>query len=199
MEQRLLNIIKEGKGQIKDLLQAEKELGVWRTKIEEMEGEIRYYNNLVSLATLSIKMYEKDIRTAALVTENERVQAGSEVEQVEKANKEALRATLDAKGRVSRPELRQPAAGQFNAILHFEVDPEKAGPLRDRLKQIGTMVRLQIDRMQQTSNGGPAPKDGKVQRGDTQFLLSLYNLANVAPRQTIIVRISAATAPAVYQ
>src|SRR5262249_14845901 len=105
MEQRLLNIIKEGKGQIKDLLQAEKELGVWRTKIEEMEGEIRYYNNLVSLATLTIKMYEKNIRTAAVVTENERVQAGIEVEDVEKAHKEALKAILDAKGRISRSEL----------------------------------------------------------------------------------------------
>src|SRR5208337_3369713 len=33
MEERLLQIIKTGKGEIKDLLQAEKELGVWRTKI----------------------------------------------------------------------------------------------------------------------------------------------------------------------
>jgi hypothetical protein len=199
MEQRLLNIIKEGKGQIKDLLQAEKELGVWRTKIEEMEGEIRYYNNLVSLATLTIKMYEKDIRTAALVTENERIQAGIEVEDVEKAHKEALKAILDAKGRISRSELKQHAAGQFNAILHFEVSPDAAGPLRDRLKQIGTMVRLQIDRMQVTSNGGTPPKDGKVQKGDTQFMLSIYNLANVAPRETIILRIAASDVPAIYQ
>jgi hypothetical protein len=199
MEQRLLNIIKEGKGQIKDLLQAEKELGVWRTKIEEMEGEIRYYNNLVSLATLTIKMYEKDIRTAALVTENERVQAGIEAEDVEKAHKEALKAILDAKGRISRSELKQHAAGQFNAILHFEVSQDAAGPLRDRLKQIGTMVRLQIDRVQVTSNGGTPPKDGKVQRGDTQFLISIYNLANISPRETIVLRIAAADVPAVYQ
>jgi 5-hydroxyisourate hydrolase-like protein (transthyretin family) len=198
MEQRLLNIIKEGKGQIKDLLQAEKELGVWRTKIEEMEGELRYYSNLVSLATLTIKLYEKDIRTAALITENERVQAGIEVEDVEKAHKEALKAILDAKGRISRSELKQHAAGQFNAILNFEVSPDAAGPLRDRLKQIGHMVRLQIDRMQQTSNGGPAPKDGKVKRGDSQFFISIYNLANVAPRETIILRIAAADVPAVY-
>ena len=199
MEQRLLNIIKEGKGQIKDLLLAEKELGVWRTKIEEMEGEIRYYNNLVSLATLTIKMYEKNIRTAAVVTENERIQAGIEVEDVEKSHKEALKAIVDAKGRISRSELKQHAAGQFNAILHFEVSPDAAGPLRDRLKQIGTMVRLQIDRIQVTSNGGPAPKDGKVQKGDTQFLLSIYNLANVAPRETIILRIAASEVPVVYQ
>ena len=51
METRLLQIIKEGKGEIKQLLEAEKELGVWRTRIEECEGELRYYGNLVSLST----------------------------------------------------------------------------------------------------------------------------------------------------
>ena len=40
MEERLIQIIKEGKGEIKQLLEAERELGVWRTKIEETEGEL---------------------------------------------------------------------------------------------------------------------------------------------------------------
>src|SRR5262249_27189244 len=48
METRLLEIIKTGKGEIKDLLLAEKELGEWRTKIESYEGEKRYYDNQVS-------------------------------------------------------------------------------------------------------------------------------------------------------
>ena len=199
MEERLLKIIKEGKGQIKDLLQAEKELGNWRTKIEELEGELRYYNNLASLSTLTIKLQEKNIRTAASVAENERVQAGIEVEDVEKAHQDALKAITDLKGRVTRSELKQQTAGQFNAILHFEVAPEGTGPMRDRLKQLGTMVRLQIDRVQTTENGGPAPRDGKIERGPTQFLVSIYNLANVAPRETVILRLAAADVPAVYQ
>jgi hypothetical protein len=56
MEDRLLGIIKSGKGEIKDLLQAEKELGVWRTKIEEFEGELRYYANLAALSTLTLTL-----------------------------------------------------------------------------------------------------------------------------------------------
>jgi hypothetical protein len=199
MEERLLRIIKDGKGAIKDLLQAEKELGVWRTKIEEGEGEIRYFNNMASLATLTINLHEKNIRVAAEITESERVQAGIEVEDVEKAHQEALKLILDAKGRVTRSELKQHTAGQFNAILHFEVAPEAAGPMRDRLKQLGNMVRLQVDRLQGTENGGPAPKDGKIKRGDTQFMVSIYNLVNVAPRETVILRIAAADVQAVYQ
>src|SRR5437764_5918131 len=56
MEERLLQIIKAGKGEIKDLLSAEKELGVWRTKIEEFEGELRFYANRVALSTLTITL-----------------------------------------------------------------------------------------------------------------------------------------------
>lgn len=198
MEERLLKIIKDGQGAIKDLLQAEKELGVWRTKIEEIEGELRYYNNLVSLSTLTIQLREKEIRTAALITEVERVQAGIEVEDVEKALREALDAITEVKGRVTRSELKQQAAGQFNATLNFEVDPDKAGPLRDRLRQLGNMVRLNIDRVQQTENNQPAPSDGKIKRGDTQFFVSIYNLANVAPRETVVLRIAAADVPEAF-
>ena len=54
---------------------------------------------------------------------------------MEKAHKEALKAILDAKGRISRSELKQHAAGQFNATLHCELVPTAAGPFRDRLSQ----------------------------------------------------------------
>ncbi len=198
MEERLLAIIKDGKGQIKDLLAAEKELGVWRTQIEGLEGELRYYGNQAAYSTLTIKLYEKDIKSAASITESERVQAGLEVEDVEKAHQEALKAILDFKGRVTRSELKQHAAGQFNAILNFEVGHEAAGPMRDRLKQLGTMVRLQVDRLQQTEDGGPAAKDGKIERGPTLFFVSIYNLANVAPRETVLLRLAAADVPAIF-
>src|SRR5205814_1506059 len=67
MEQRLLQIIKEGKGEIKQLLDAEKELGVWREKIEKAEGEIRFYASQVALSTLTVTLTEKEIRSAAEV------------------------------------------------------------------------------------------------------------------------------------
>src|SRR5439155_25429990 len=113
-----------------------------RTKIEEFEGELRYYANLVALSTLTITIYEREIRAPFAVVETEQVQMGIEVEDVEKAQRTALTAVTQAKGRVSKAELEQHAAGQYSAILYFEVAPEAAGPLRDRLKQLGTVARL---------------------------------------------------------
>ncbi len=197
MEQRLLKIIAEGKGEIKLLLEAEKELGVWRTKIEESEGELRYYANLVALSTLTIALSEKEIRSATGLTESERVQTGIEVEDVDKALQQAILAVTDAKGRVTKSEMKQLAAGQFNATLHFEVAPDAAGPMRDRLRQIGRIARLEIDRVQQ-ADGATVPKNAKVTRGDAQFQVSIYNLAGVAPREAAVLQIAVADVPAGY-
>jgi glycine cleavage system regulatory protein len=198
MEQRLLQIIKEGKGDIKVLLEAEKELGVWRTKIEEMEGELRYYAHQVALSSLTVTLVEKEIKAAAGLTENERVQAGVEVEEVEAAFRQLLAAVAEAKGRVTKSELKQLAAGQFNAALHFEMSPDAAGPIRDRLRQLGRIARLEIDRIQQP-DAGTVQKDAKVRRGDTKFEVQLYNLANVAPRETAIIQVAVPDVPAAYQ
>jgi hypothetical protein len=198
MEERLLKIIKEGKGQIKDLLQAEKELGVWRTRIEEMEGELRYYASQVALSTLTIKLQEKEIRAAAAITESERVRTGIEVDDVEKAMRDTLDAVRAARGRVTRSEMKQHGAGQFNALLDFEVAPDKADLIRDRLRQLGHMARLEIDRVQQTEGGAKAPADAKVQRGETKFFVSLYNLFNMSPRENIAVTAAVVDVPAAY-
>ncbi len=198
METRLLEIIKTGKGEIKQLLEAEKELGNWRTKIEESEGEMRYYNNLASLSTLTIVLAEKEIRSAAGITENERVQAGIEVEDVDKAFRDAVAAVLAAKGRIAKSELKQLSAGQFNATLNFEIAPDASGPMRDRLRQLGRISRLEIDRTQQAT-AGTVTKDAKITQGDSSFYVQIYNLANVAPRETTTVQLAALDVAAAYR
>ena len=198
METRLLQIIKDGKGEIKSLLEAEKQLGVCRTTIEEFEGELRYYANIAALSTLTISLTEKEIRAAAALTENERVQAGVEVEDVDKAYQAVLTAVAEAKGRMTKSELKQLSAGQFNATLNFEVAPEAGGPIRDRLAQLGRVARLEIDRVTQTE-GGTLPTDAKAKRGDTVFMVQLYNLANIAPRETATVQVAVVDVPLAYQ
>jgi glycine cleavage system regulatory protein len=199
MEERLLEMIRTGKGEIKDLLAAEKELGVWRTQIEELEGELRYYGNLIALSTLTITLSEREIRAPFAVTETERVQMGIEVEDVEKAQQEVLAAVTDADGRVTKSELKKHVAEQFSAVIHFEVSPDEAGTVRDRLRQLGHVARLDVDRLQQTEGGTGRPQDARTKRADTQFFVSLYNLANVAPRETVHINLAASDAEAAYR
>ena len=199
MENRLIEIIKSGKGEIKDLLVAEKELGTWRTKIEKMEGEIRYYNNLISLSTLSITLTEKEIRAAFGVTETEKVEMGIEVEDVEKGQQEAHTLISDTKGRILKSELKQSPNGQYQALISFEAAPDAAGPLRDRLKQLGVVSRLEIGRLQQVEGGSTRPVNAKTERSDTQFHLSLYNIASVMPRETVHLTVVCHDTESAYQ
>lgn len=199
MEERLLQIIKTGKGEIKDLLAAEKELGNWRTRIEKIEGELRYYANQVALSTLTITLYEKEIQAPFGIVEREQVQMGLEVEDVDQAYQAAQKAVREAKGHITRAELQQPFQGQFSARLDFEVAPDATGPLRDRLKQLGTVARFDISRVEETEGGTGKPSDGKTRRNDTRFHVHLYNLTNVAPRETVQINLASTDVEASFK
>jgi hypothetical protein len=198
MEERLLNIIKSGKGEIKDLLAAERELGVWRTKIEEMEGEIRYYNNQITLSTLTITLQEKEIRAAATMVVSEKVVMRIETEEVEKAQQDALAIVAAAKGRVLKADLKQHAGGQLEAILEAEVAPETADQVRAEFKKLGIVTGHEAERTQQ-AQGGDRTLDGKTRKNDVQFRLTLYNVANIQPRETHQVKLAFVDVPAAYR
>ncbi len=199
MEDRLLEIIKTGKGSVKDLVEAEKQLGVYREHIEQVEGELRYYGNLISLSTLNITLYERDIKTPTAAFETEEVQAGIEVEDVEKARNDALKAIDEAKGRVIESNLKKLDAGQLTATIVAELSPEAAGAFTDRLKQLGRVARLEADRKQTTQGGIGAPTGIKMERKATRFNISLYNLANIAPRETVNLTLAAEDVETAYK
>lgn len=199
MEERLLNIIKSGKGEIKDLIEAEKQYGVYREKSEKLEGEIRYYDNLVSLSTLTITAVEKDIKTPALAAQTENVQVGIVVDEVEKTRADALKVIDEAKGRVIASDLKKHDAGQLSATIIAEVSPDAAGPTIDRLRQLGHVARLDIERKQTTPAGQGAPAPTRVERKDTRLVISIYNLANIAARQTTSVQMAVPNVEEAYR
>jgi hypothetical protein len=200
MEERLLEMIQKGNGAIKDLLAAEKELGVWREKIEKFEGEIRYYDNLISLSTLTVVLQERDIKASAASVETETVSAGVETDDVEKARTEIIKAIDEAKGRIITSELKKLDAGQFAATIVAEVSPDRSGPIVDRLKQLGKVARLDVNRKQTTVDGTAPPMPGaRVEQRPTRLTISLYNLANVAPRLTTTATLASGDVEAGYR
>ncbi len=125
MEERLLQIIKTGKGEVKDLLNVEKELGVWRTKIEEMEGELRYFAHQVALSTLTVTLAEKEIKAPYGILETERINMGIETEDVEKAQAQTFTIVADGKGRITKSDssIWTPASSTPSSISRFRPIP----------------------------------------------------------------------------
>jgi len=201
MEDRLLEIIKTGKGQVKDLLEAEKQLGVWREKIEQIEGEIRYYNNLVSLSTLTVTLAERDIQTPAFASETETVNLSLETEKVEEDYQKVRDAIDQAKGRITASELKQFDAGQYRATISAQLPPDKAEPFLARVRQLdGRLAHFERQRAQSTSNGNTTRTDPlRVKQEDVVVNLTIYNLANIAPRRTSNLVVVAANVDQAYQ
>lgn len=198
-EERLIVMLKDTKAKLSDLLAVENQLAKTRTRIEQFEGELRFYANLAAMSTLKIELHEKHILTAATIVESERVRAGVESEDVEKAFQDAKAAIAELKGRVFQSEMTQTAIGRYQATLQFEVAPEAAGPMRDRLRQIGVVARLDIDRLQSTEGGGKPSRESRVKRGDTQFEVVIYDLASYTPRETVNATIVSSDVPANYR
>jgi hypothetical protein len=194
-----LQIIKSGKGDLKDLVIAEEKLGAVRTKIEEMEGEIRYYNNQVSLSKLTIGLTEKDIQAASTLEVTEKIKMRIEVEEVEKAQETVLDEVKKAKGRIIKSELKLHGAGQLEAIMIFEVEPKWVPEVRKVLRQIGNITKDEAERLQ-TAVGGTEPVGNiKPQVKDTNFEVRLYNLANIQPRETLTLTVATLDVPGNYK
>ena len=58
LEIRYLDILKKA-STVKEILDVERELGQLRSDIESIEGRLKYLNNQVSLATLTITIYQQ--------------------------------------------------------------------------------------------------------------------------------------------
>jgi hypothetical protein len=201
MYDRLIQIVKEGKGQIKDLVAAEKELGVWEEKIEQIKGEQRYLDNLIGYSTLALVLYEKDIKTPASVSESEQVMMSLETEKVDDDYQKAIDAIKEAKGRIIQSELKQFDAGQLGGTIQAAIPPDAAEQVIARLRQLdGRIAHFSRDRNQKMQAGEVASATTpRVNREDLVLSMQIYNLANIAPRRTTTLQLAAAAVDHAYQ
>jgi hypothetical protein len=198
MEDRLIDLIRTGKGQIKELLAAENELGDWRAKDEKIQGEINYDNNQIALSTLTVTLTEKDLGQAAVASETRTVSAGLEVEDVRRVHDDMLQAVDAAKGHVIHAELSELEAGEFTANIVAAIPPDAAGGVIDHLQQLGHVTRME-SHTEETINGQSAPPGMKVERADTVLNLSIFNVAAYTARVTDNVSVGCADVESAYR
>lgn len=199
VEERFLQIIKSGKGEIKDLIAAERELGIWRTKIEKLEGEIRYYNNLIALSTLTINLSEKSIQSPTALVVRENVTMNIEVDEVEKAQQAIIAGANLASGRITKADLKLFEAGQVRAVVHAEIPAKSADTFRDLLKKLGHVTHHEAQRTQVAEGGSGKPVDLKPKLGDVLFKVDLYNTANIKPKETYTIKIASPDVAAAFR
>jgi len=154
MEQRLIDMLKTKTGKVSDLLQVEKELGRVREDIEKMQGELKYWDSQVQLATVTISLAEKDMEKPAAFLIKERSQLALYAPDVEKIYND-IKALASQKVQITNAQLNRDYSGRISATMSMLIAPEESEAVIARVKSFGRVenFQTQTERIAQGGNG----------------------------------------------
>src|SRR5438876_5608287 len=125
MEQRLIDMLKKKSDDINDLLQVEKELGRVREQIEQMQGELKYWDSQVQFATVTIQLSEKDMEEPAAFLLKERAQLALYAPDVEKIYND-IKSLASPKTQIKNAQLDRDNTGRVSARVSMLIAPEES-------------------------------------------------------------------------
>ncbi|HEX8373065.1 MAG TPA: DUF4349 domain-containing protein [Chthoniobacterales bacterium] len=178
MEERLLEMLADAKGKISDILQVEKELGRVRESIETMQGELKLYDSLVSYATVTISLYEKDLTQPAAFLLQQSGSLDLLAADVEKTYAEARRIAEAAKAQISDASVTRDANGRVNATMQLLIPAPAAESTLHQLKGLGRIQNFNSQTQRTAQNGSAATsgtENAKVENAPASFRVSIQH------------------------
>ncbi len=174
LETRLLKMIEDGKGELKDLISIEKELGKVRAEVETMQGQINYYNNLISLSTLTLNLSEKNIAKPFEYVQTLQSTISVTVSDADAAYRKAHDIVREHGGRIRDANMKRFREDQAAGLIRISIEAGKFPAVREALRQLGDVTTDTVERTQKASGGSrvPAP-DAPVRREEARIAFSL--------------------------
>ena len=159
LAERLRKLLSEGKGTVKELMEVEVQLGATNEAIEQLKGEIKYYDNLVGLSTITLHLFEKDLGQPFEYVQSLQSNIAVTAKDPDDAYVKAQKEITDAGGQVVDSRMTRQSDGSSTGTIRGRVDAEKFPALREALKKLGTVTNDTVNQ-QKTARGGQegAPK-----------------------------------------
>jgi glycine cleavage system regulatory protein len=159
LAERLRKLLSEGKGTVKELMEVEVQLGATNEAIEQIKGEIKYYDNLVGLSTITLHISEKDLGQPFEYVQSLQSNIAVTAKDPDDAYARAQKEITDAGGQVVDSKMTRQSDGSSTGTIRGRVDAEKFPALREALKKLGTVANDTVNQ-QKTARGGHegAPK-----------------------------------------
>ncbi|MEO7724405.1 MAG: DUF4349 domain-containing protein [Chthoniobacterales bacterium] len=189
METRLLEMLEKKTGKVSDLLEVEKELARVRESIEQMQGELKYYDALVQYATVTISLAEKDLDEPAAFLLRETANLALFSADVEKTFAEVKGELQNAKAQVVQSTLDRDNSGQATARLTLLLAPEESDAIIARIKGMGRVQSYNVQTERVAQNGSGLSNTAKVERDKVQLNLVISRLGEEQPVQQTSLRI----------
>ena len=171
MEKRLLEMLEKKTGKVSDLLEVEKELARVRESIEQMQGELKYYDALVQYATVTISLAEKDLDEPAAFLLRETANLSLFSTDVEKTFGEVKSALQNASAQIVQSTLDRDNSGQATARMTLLLDPKESDAVIAKIKSLGRVQNFNVQTERVAQNGSGLSETAKVERDKVQLNL----------------------------
>jgi hypothetical protein len=171
LEKRLLEMLEKKTGKVSDLLEVEKELARVRESIEQMQGELKYYDALVQYATVMISLAEKDLNEPAAFLLRETANLSLFSADVEKTFGEVKSALQNASAQIAQSTLDRDNSGQATARMTLLLDPKESDAVIEKIKSLGRVRNFNLQTERVAQNGSGLSNTAKVERDKVQLNL----------------------------
>ena len=172
MEQRLIDMLKKKSDDINDLLQVEKELGRVREQIEQMQGELKFWDSQVQFATVTISLAEKDLEEAAKYLLKERAQLAVYTPEVEKVYND-LKALASPKVQITNAQLDRDNTGRMFARVSMLIAPEESDGVITKAKAMGRVENFQTQMERVAQGGDEMSENAKTKRDKVELNITI--------------------------
>src|SRR6266403_935613 len=172
MEQRLIDMLKKKSDDINDLLQVEKELGRVREQIEQMQGELKFWDSQVQFATVTLSLAEKDMEEPAKFLVKERAQLALYTPEVEKVYND-LKALASPKVQITSAQLDRDNAGRVSARVSMLIAPEESDGVISKAKAMGRVENFQVQTERVAQGGEGMSENAKTKRDKVELHISI--------------------------
>ena len=172
MEQRLIDMLKKKSDDINDLLQVERELGRVREQIEQMQGELKYWDSQVQFATVTIQLTEKDMEVPAAFLLKERAQLALYAPEVEKVYNE-IKALASPKVQITSAQLDRDNTGRVSARVNTLIAPEESDAQLARVKMMGRTENFQAQTERVAQGGAGMSENAKTKRDKVELNITI--------------------------
>jgi hypothetical protein len=172
MEQRLIDMLKKKSDDINDLLQVEKELGRVRQEIEQMQGELKFWDSQVQFATVTISLAEKDMEVPAAFLLKERAQLALYSPEVEKVYND-IKGLASAKTQITNAQLDRDNSGRVSARVSMLIAPEESDAVIGKVKAMGRVENFQVQTERVAQGGEGISENAKTKLDKVELNISL--------------------------
>src|SRR5438094_5368841 len=172
MEQRLIDMLKKKSDDINDLLQVEKELGRVREQIEQMQGELKYWDSQVQFATVTIQLSEKDMEEPAAFLLKEHAQLALYAPDVEKIYND-IKTLASPKTQITNAQPDRDNTGRVSARISVLIAPEESDAQIGRVKAMGRIENFQVQTERVAQGGNGMSENAKTKRDKVELNITI--------------------------